>query len=239
MRYCFLREWDVQDLEGLGDAVQVTPAAATGVYGLQVEQACGSSSGRWVHGFCDGDFAVLVGGSGVTALLVTPAAAMVYVCWKWSKLAVAATAAAHEVCGYCHCDSAFLVGVFMLTLLVVLDGVCMLTLQTILDGGFAVLEGFMFVLDVYLCLLGGRSPREDKVFEASVFFICPRQSCQVDCCRVHDQGTCERGAVSRLLTGVGQASGRVDVPNGTKIEAAAASQGTSRFRPWNADAGPV
>ena len=57
-----------------------------------------------------------------------------------------------------------------------------------------------------------------------------------DCDDVLVQGAGEQGAVSCLLAGMEQASGRVDVPDGAKIEAAAASPGTSRFRPGNADA---
>ena len=57
-----------------------------------------------------------------------------------------------------------------------------------------------------------------------------KQRCQVDCSPVLVQGSGEHGAVSSLPVGVEQASGRVDVPDGAKIDAAAAFAGT--FRSW-------
>ena len=66
--------------------------------------------------------------------------------------------------------------------------------------------------------------------------------CQASGCVTADgddllvQGSGKHGIVSSLLAGMGQASGRVDVPASAKIEAAAACPGTSRIRPGNADA---
>ena len=51
-----------------------------------------------------------------------------------------------------------------------------------------------------------------------------------------DQGSGEHGIVSSLPEGLGQASGRVDVPDDAKIEAAAAFAGTLRSRPGSLDA---
>ena len=45
------------------------------------------------------------------------------------------------------------------------------------------------------------------------------------------QGSGEHGTFSSLLVGMGQAAGRVDVPDGAKVEAAAACSGTLRSRP--------
>ena len=50
------------------------------------------------------------------------------------------------------------------------------------------------------------------------------------------QGSGEHGAVSSLPVGMGHASGRVDVPDGTKFGAAAACLGTFRSRPGKLDA---
>ena len=50
------------------------------------------------------------------------------------------------------------------------------------------------------------------------------------------QGSGEHGTVSSLPVGLGQASGRVDVPDGAMIEAAAAFAGTLRSRPGKLDA---
>ena len=67
--------------------------------------------------------------------------------------------------------------------------------------------------------------------------LCQASGCvTADSDEVLVQGSSEHGAVSSLPAGFEQASGRVDVPDGTMIEAAAASPGTSRFRPWNAGA---
>ena len=112
-----------------------------------------------------------------------------------------------------------------------LDGV-----STVLDGGFVVAERVLIVLDVFLCMPGGRHPKQHKVFEASLFCTSPKLCCQVDYYSVFDQGSGKHGALSSLPVGMGQPSGRVDVPDGTKIEAAAASLDTFRFRPGNADA---
>ena len=81
-------------------------------------------------------------------------------------------------------------------------------------------------------------PQKRRSWKLPVFFptVSQSQSCQVDYIQDHDQGSGEHGAVSSLPAGLGQASGRVDVPDGTKIEAAAQSPGTSCFRSWNADA---
>ena len=50
------------------------------------------------------------------------------------------------------------------------------------------------------------------------------------------QGSGEHGIVGSLPVGLGQASGQVDVPDGAKIEAAAAFAGTLRSRPGKLDA---
>ena len=50
------------------------------------------------------------------------------------------------------------------------------------------------------------------------------------------KGSGEHGIVSSLPEGLGQAFGRVDVPDDAKIEAAAAFAGTLRSRPGSLDA---
>ena len=67
------------------------------------------------------------------------------------------------------------------------------------------------------------TPKKEQVSEAILF---PFGS--------HDQG--KHGIVSSLPEGLGQASGRVDVPDDAKIEAAAAFAGTLRSRPGSLDA---
>ena len=96
---------------------------------------------------------------------------------------------------------------------------------------FVGLVGVLSVPSVYFCLPGGRPPKEEKVFYVPIFSTSLKQSCQVDCYRVLVQGSGEHGAVGGLPAGMVQASGRVDVPDGTKIEAAAAFAGTLRSRP--------
>ena len=147
---------------------------------------------------------------------------------KFSKLAAAAFAAAHDVDG-CH-DFIYsaLVGVFLLGLLVLLVGV-----STVLDGDSAVLVGALFLFNFYLCLPGGRSPKEEKSL-LWIHFL--HISCQVDSSPDYDQGSGKHGIVSSLPVGLGQASGRVDVPDDAKIEAAAAFGGTLRSGPGSLDA---
>ena len=126
-----------------------------------------------------------------------------------SKLAAAAFPASHEVDG-CHDFVSFvLVGIFLLGLLVVLDGVF-----TVSDGVSFVLVGALFWFVVYLCLLGGRPPKEEKVFCLPICSTSLKQSCHFECYPVLVQGSGEHGAVSSLLVRVGQASGRVDLPDG-------------------------
>ena len=103
--------------------------------------------------------------------------------------------------------------------------------------GIAALEGILAgVFELFLCCAGGRTPK-GKVTKAELFipFFSQSQCCQVDYCQDHAQGSGEYGAVSSLPAGFGQASGRVAILHGVKIEAAAASPGTSRFRLWNVE----
>ena len=73
--------------------------------------------------------------------------------------------------------------------------------------------------------------------EAILFsFVSLRQSGQVDNSPDYDQGSGKHGIVSSLPEGLGQASGRVDVPDDAKIEAAAAFGGTLRSGPGSLDA---
>ena len=88
-----------------------------------------------------------------------------------------------------------------------------------LDGDFAVLAGAFsaFVVDLFLEV----DPRKRKSWKLS--FSSPSFLKVKAVSRVQ---------VSTVSAGLKQGSGRVDVPDGTKIEAAAASPGTSRFQPW-------
>ena len=108
--------------------------------------------------------------------------------------------------------------------------------STVLDGDSAVLVGALFLFNFYLCLPGGRSPKEEKVFYGPIFCTSQKQSCQVDSSPDYDQGSGKHGIVSSLPVGLGQASGRVDVPDDAKIEAAAAFGGTLRSGPGSLDA---
>ena len=96
--------------------------------------------------------------------------------------------------------------------------------------------GVLFVPSVCFCLPGGRLPKEGKVFSGPIFSTSLKQSCQVDYSPDYDQGSGKHGIVSSLPEGLGQASGRVDVPDDAKIEAAAAFAGTLRSRPGSLDA---
>ena len=60
------------------------------------------------------------------------------------------------------------------------------------------------VPSVYLCLPGGRHPKEEKVFYGSIFSTSLKQSCQVDCYPVLVQGSGKHGAVSSLPVGMEQ-----------------------------------
>ena len=179
----------------------------------------------WVRVLLDGDFAVLVGVPRFTmqVFLDGDFVVLVGVLAFWTQ-------------GLLDGDFAVLVGVPRFTMQVFLDGdiavsvgVLAFWMQGLLHDDIAVLVGAFsaFVVELFLCCAGGRSPKE-KVLEATLFFstVSQSQSCQVDYIQDHDQGSGEHGAVSSLPAGLGQASGRVDVPDGTKIEAAAQSPGT-------------
>ena len=112
-------------------------------------------------------------------------------------------------------------------------GSFMLTMQTILDGGFAVLEGALFVLDVYLSMPEVYPQKKIKSLRRlfSSFLIVNAVRLIAIKSMIRDQVSAVPSAAclrvwSRLLDGW----------TCTKIEASAASPGTSRFRPWNADA---
>ena len=85
-------------------------------------------------------------------------------------------------------------------------------------------------------MLRSRSPKEEKVFDGAIFCTSQKQSCQVDPFPDYDQGSGKHGIVSSLSVGLGQASGRVDVPDDAKITAAAALEGTLRSGPGSLDA---
>ena len=121
-------------------------------------------------------------------------------------------------------------GIFLLGSLVVLDGV-----STVLHGDSLVLAGALFCLLCTSACLEVDTQRK-KVFYISFFSTSLDQSCQVECYPVLVQGSGEHGAVSSLPVNMGQASGRVDVPDGAKIDAAAAFAGTLRSRPGKLDA---
>ena len=270
--------WYVQDLEGLVDALLVSPAAST-VYmtgELRKHAAAACAAAFDLFDFCDGgfvdlvgdlaffslvdcsaaafvyeycecgklavaaaaptiellglfevSFSFLVGGFMLTSLLVPSVAALSCVFCKLSKLAAAAFAAARKVDGCHDFVSSVLVGIFLLGLLVVLDGV-----STVLDGDSLVPVGALFLFVVYFCLPGGRHPKEESLLWTHFLHISVRLIAIQSSFR--DQG--EHGAVSSLLVGMGQASGRVDVPDGAKIEAAAANAGALRSRPGKLDA---
>ena len=96
--------------------------------------------------------------------------------------------------------------------------------------------GCFALVHEYICIPGGLTPKE-KVLEAILFpFVSLRQSGQVDSSPDYDQGSGKHGMVSSLPVGLGQASGRVDVPDDAKIAAAAAIEGTLRSGPGSLDA---
>ena len=88
--------WDVQDLEGLVDALLGTPAAATMYMDCKRNKfvAAAASAAFDVLDFCDGDFVDLVGDLALFSSLDRSAAAFVYEYCECGKLAVAAAAAA-------------------------------------------------------------------------------------------------------------------------------------------------
>ena len=165
---------------------------------------------------------VLVGGfAGFESLFVSfcaPFAAAIKLLFQeMSKPA----AAAFEAFGYLrtlHGDFAVLVGTFVILLLL------------------HFLEGCFAFFDEYICIPGGLTPKE-KVLEAILFpFVSLRKNGQVEYSPDYDQGSGKHGIVSSLPEGLGQASGRVDVPDDAKIAAAAAIEGTLRSGPGSLDA---
>ena len=120
-----------------------------------------------------------------------------------------------------------------------------LALSVALVGEFAVqvgifefvgLVGVLSVLSVYIFVFGGRPPKEEKVFDVPIFSTSLKQRCQVDYSPVLVQGSGEHGAVSGVPVGAEQASRRVDLFGGAKIEAAAAFAGTLCSQPGKLDA---
>ena len=89
-------------------------------------------------------------------------------------------------------------------------------------------------------LLGWPFPKKAKEFVSQVnsrglsFQASGCVTANMDDLLIQESG--EHRTVSSLLVGMGQVSGRVDVPDGAKIEAAAAFAGTSRSRPGKLDA---
>ena len=231
--------WSLQDLEGLGDALLVTTAAATVHMKGDLSKHAAAASAAAVllpelfEGLLecfDGDISclvgkfvlmrqeVLVGGfAGFESLFASfcaPfAAARKLLFYKLSKPA----AAAFEAFGYFRTLDvifAVVVGSFVILLMLHFFGGC-----------FA-------LFDEYICIPGGLTPKEEKVLEAILFtFVSLRQSGQVDYSPDNDQGSGEHGIVSSLPVGLGQASGRVDVPDDAKIAGAAAIEGTLHSGP--------
>ena len=235
--------WSMQDLEGLGDALLVTPAAATVYMECDLSKHAAAASAAAVLlpalfegllGCFDGDFSclvgkfvlmwqeVLVGGfAGFEGLFVTfcalLAAAIKLLFHEMSKPA----AAAFEAFGFLRTlDGYFAVLVGTIVILLLLH----------------FLEGCFAFFDEYICIPGGLTPKE-KVLEAILFpFVSLRKNGQVDYSPDYDQGSGKHGIVSSLPEGLGQASGRVDVPDDAKFEAAAAFGGTLRSGPGSLDA---
>ena len=177
----------------------------------------------------------------VEASLVESAAnATEYMYCKFVQLTAAAAAAASFgglsnqsdwMRELANSDFAVLVG----TLAFVLLGTAAVEGNMALDfGSWWVVGVFAEVFQLFLCRSGGRTPKAKDAKDVFIPFFSQTCCCQVD--QDHAQGSGEHGAVTSLPVGLGQASGRVDVPDGAKIEAAAASSGASRFRPWNAGA---
>ena len=103
---------------------------------------------------------------------------------------------------------------------------------------FLLLVGGCFALfHEYICIPGGLNPK-GKVLEAFLLFpfVSLRKNGQVDYSPDCDQGSGKHGIVSSLPVGLEQASGRVDVPDDAKIEAAVAFGGTLRSGPGSLDA---
>ena len=242
---CFSCVWSLQDLEGLGDALLVTPAAATvymkGDLSKHAAAACAAAVlfpvfFEGLLGCFDGDFScfvckfvlmmqeVLVGGfAGLESHFATfcaPLAASRKLFFhEKSKPAAAAFEAAFGYLRTLDGDFAVFVGSYIILLLL-----------HFLGGCFA-------LFDEYICIPGGLTPKEEKVLEANLFpFVSLRQSGQVDYSPDYDQDSGMHGIVSSLPEGLGQASGRVDVPDDAKIEAAAALAGTLRSRSGSLDA---
>ena len=120
----------------------------------------------WLLELFEGYFLFLVGDSVLTSLLVLAVAALRYVFCKFGKLAAAAFAAARNANGCLDFIYSELVGVFLLGLLVLLVGVF-----TVLDGDCAVLAGALFLFYFYLCLPGGRSPKEESLLWTHFLYI--------------------------------------------------------------------
>ena len=222
--------WRMQDLEGLGDALLGTPAAAT-VYmecDSSKHAAAASAAAVLLTGlfaglfdcldrdiFCLVDVTVHVKQEVLVGLFTLFAAAPLFLFNELSKLAAAALKALE----------------YLWTLGVV---------YTVVDGAFVFLQlvgGCFASFHEYICIPGGLNPK-GKVLEAFLLFpfVSLRKNGQVDYTPDCDQGSGKHGIVSSLPVGLGQASGRVDVPDDAKIEAAAAFGGTLRSGPGSLDA---
>ena len=110
----------------------------------------------------------------------------------------------------------------------------------VIGGPFVFLQlvgGCFALFHEYICIPGGLNPK-GKVLETFLLFpfVSLRKNGQVDYTPDCDQGSGKHGIVSSLPEGLGQASGRVDVPDDAKFEAAAAFGGTLRSWPGNLDA---
>ena len=252
---------DVADLEGLWGACGALAAASVYMFRNLSKPAAAAAlaSAFEFTVVLVGDLLCLVGAFAVSFVLeIWSAAAITYLFCKESMLAAAAFASTFPVALVGKSES--LVGAFVdLSFLgagsAAATGLCSLmrwvpaaasSVAFALSETFAELAvlvgtlkfvGFVFTApSVYLCLLRGRSPKEEKVFYGPIFCTSQKQSCQVESSPDYDQGSGKHGIVSSLPEGLGQASGRVDVPDDAKFEAAAAFGGTLRSGPGSLDA---
>ena len=226
--------WRMQGLYCLGDALLGTPAAATVYMECDLSKHAAAASAAAVlltrvfaglfdcldrDIFCIVDVTVHMKQEvlvGIFTLFCAPlAAARMFLFNELSKLA----AAALQALGYL-----WTLGVVY----AVIGGASVFLL--LVSGCFALFHEF-------ICISGGLNPK-GKVLEAFLLFpfVSLRKNGQVDYSPDCDQGSGMHGIVSSLPVGLGQASGRVDVPDDAKIEAAAAFGCTLRSGPGSLDA---
>ena len=135
----------------------------------------------------------------------------------------------------CGCGSCIGVG-SLSSICSAFAGVCF-----VFEGAFVIASSFLKLIPGGLWfsgLAGQPQKAKDNDYYGSLrsFFLQASGSITADFDDVLIKGSGEHGIVSSLPEGLGQASGRVDVPDDAKIEAAAAFGGTLRSGPGSLDA---